>query len=98
MDPLAVLREFCTGGRLGEVALEGGAVSFGSDFVFDAGAPTGYASARGAGQRYTAGSLAHFAASGFGRAGLGEYLRSARDAGVPAVAVHEPRVFADQDA
>ena len=102
MDPLAVLREFTQAGRRGEVAITAGRARFGADFDFDAAAPTGYVSATrgaaGAGasaaaDRYTAGALAFFAAtSNFAAAGAGAYMRAAREAGVPTVAVLDIKV------
>ena len=104
MDTLAVLREFTRAGRLGEVSLASGRVRFGADFDFSAADPTGYVRGGGAGattpgagsaaaDRYSAGALAFFAAaSGFAADGVGAYMRAAREAGVPTVAVLDIKV------
>ena len=103
MDTLSVLREFTRAGRLGEVSLSSaGRVRFGADFDFDAAAPTGYVRGSGGGasaasDRYTAGALAFFAAiSGFASAGAGAYMRAAREAGVPTVAVLDIKARAER--
>ena len=44
MDPLSLLREFASSGRIDEVTVSGERVDFGGKFAFSKDAPTGYKS------------------------------------------------------
>ena len=95
MDALSVLREWASSGCAGDVAVAAGRVRVGSSFDFDAGAPTRWTSRKGAGDRLTVGAAAFFAASAAFKdasARFGDYLKAARDAGVPAVAIVDRKV------
>lgn len=95
MDALSVLREWASSGRAADVSVSGGRVRVGTAFDFDAAAPTRWTARKGAGDRLTVGAAAFFVGSAaFADAGarFGDYLKAARDAGVPAVAIVDRKV------
>ena len=103
MEPLIVLREFASSGRLAQVSLSQDArtVKFGDQFEFAADAPTrwrakGAAAAVGPSATSTMplGALAFFATSAtfFDKAPWGDYLKNARAAGLATVPVVDRKV------
>lgn len=107
MEPLAVLREFASTGRLAQVTLSADSrtVKFGDQFEFGADAPTRWrakaavAVANAESQAATTttlplGALAFFATSPtfVEKASYAEYLRNARATGLPTVAVLDRKV------
>ncbi|PSC73571.1 parafibromin-like isoform X2 [Micractinium conductrix] len=60
-DPLSLLREYVSGGKMEEVALAGDRVDFGGKFSFPKAALTGYKSKQGTGDFYTLETLLYFA-------------------------------------
>ena len=104
MEPLTVLREFASSGRLIQVRFSPAGtartVRFGDQFEFGADAPTRWR-AKGAGASAGAssatlplGALAFFATSPtfFDKAPWGDYLKNARSAGFATVAVVDRKV------
>jgi len=107
MEPLTVLREFASSGRLAQVSLSlddarRRTVKFGDQFEFGADAPTrwrakGIVAAGGANASSTTlplGALAFFATSPtfFDKAPWGDYLKNARSAGFATVPVVDRKV------
>lgn len=104
MEPLAVLREFASSGRLAQVSLQlspqARTVRFGDQFEFAADAATRWrAKAGGGGANAPAstlplGALAFFATSPtfFDKAPWGDYLKNARSAGFATVPVVDRKV------
>ena len=101
MEPLTVLREFASSGRLAQVSLSGDSrtVRFGDQFEFGADAPTRWRAKGGAANASTAtlplGALAFFATSpafSGGVGAIGDYLKNARSAGFETVAVVDRKV------
>ena len=95
MDALAVLREYASTGRSDAVSVSADVVRVGADFRFDAAAPTRWAAAKGTGALLTAGAAAFFVACGAAAAPAGafrDYVRAAREVGVPTVAIVDRKV------
>ena len=104
MEPLTVLREFASSGRLAQVSLslDARTVKFGDQFEFGADAPTrwrakgvvGANAASTAAATLPLGALAFFATSPtfFDKAPWGDYLKNARSAGFATVPVVDRKV------
>lgn len=105
MEPLTVLREFASSGRLAQVSLSADTrtVKFGDQFEFGADAPTRWRAKGAAGANAAApltattlplGALAFFATSPtfFDEAPWGDYLKNARAAGLATVPVVDRKV------
>lgn len=108
MEPLTVLREFASSGRLAQVSLSlddarRRTVKFGDQFEFGADAPTrwrakgivaGSGAANASSTTLPLGALAFFATSPtfFDKAPWGDYLKNARSAGFATVPVVDRKV------
>ena len=100
MEPLAVLREFASSGRLAQVSLSPDArtVRFGDQFEFGADAPTRWRAKGVAGANASStlplGALAFFATSPtfLDKAPWGDYMKNGRSAGFATVAVVDRKV------
>lgn len=94
MDPLSLLREFVSQGRLREVTTSGDRVHFGDRFSFLRDARTAYKSRAKDGAFYDLGTLLFFAQSLGPSFKFADYFKKAREAGVGQVTFVDRKVGA----
>lgn len=92
MDPLSLLREYVSGGKLKEVTTTGDRISFGDRFSFLRDARTAYKSRSKDGTFYDLGTLLFFAQNLGPDFKFADYFKKAREAGVGQVTFIDRKV------